>query len=157
MAKRHEQLGKSRAKISRDRPTSRKQETTEPQLDTVYLRIHQILVQARSQLARTVNVEMVRAYWLIGREIVEEEQGRSRANYGEELIVHLSERLRSEFGRGFTPTNLRYMRLFYLAYPHLLYREIHHAPRDESDADGSSPTPQLGREDDPVGVLNPDL
>ncbi len=35
--------------------------------------------------------------------------------------------------------------------------EIHHAPRDESDADGSGPTPQFGREDDPVGVLNPDL
>ncbi|MGO9307676.1 MAG: PDDEXK nuclease domain-containing protein [Spirochaetia bacterium] len=158
MAKRHKELGKSRAKISRDRPTSRKQETTDPELDTVYLRIHQILVQARSQLARTVNIEMVRAYWLIGREIVEEEQqGRSRANYGEELIDHLSEKLRSEFGRGFTPTNLRYMRLFYLAYPQLLDREIHHAPRDESDAAGSSPTPQLGREDEPVGVLNPDL
>jgi len=93
-------------------------EATEPKIETVYLRIQQILVQARSQLPRTVNIEMVRAYWLIGREIVEEEQqGRSRANYGAELIDHLSERLRSEFGRGFTPTNLRYMRLFYLAYP----------------------------------------
>jgi hypothetical protein len=49
------------------------------------------------------------------------------------------------------------MRLFYLAYPQLLDREIHHAPRDDSDAAGSSPTPQLGREDEPVGELNPDL
>jgi predicted nuclease of restriction endonuclease-like (RecB) superfamily len=158
MAKRHKQLGKSRAEISRSRPTSRMQDATKPQLDTVYQRIQQILVQAHSQLARTVNIEMVRAYWLIGHEIVEEEQqGRSRANYGEELIEHLSERLRAEFGRGFTPTNLRYMRLFYLAYPRLLDREIHHAPRDESDAAGPSPITHPGREDDPVGVLNPDL
>ncbi len=45
---------------------------------------------------------MIRAYWLIGREIVEEEQqGRSRANYGEEGFDHLSERRRPEFGRDF--------------------------------------------------------
>ena len=37
-----------------------------------------------------------------------------------------------EFGRGFTPTNLKYMRLFYLAYPHLLSNEKRHAVSDQS-------------------------
>ena len=96
-------------------------------------RIRAILEQARARIARSVNSEMVRAYWLVGREIVEEEQrGRSRAGYGDELIAQLSARLQAIFGRGFTPSNLRYMRLFYLAYPNLLGPEIHHAVRDES-------------------------
>ena len=64
---------------------------------------------------------MVRAYWLVGREIVEEEQhGSARAGYGEELMDQLSARLQADFRRGFNPSNLRHMRLFYLAYPNLL-------------------------------------
>src|SRR5262249_45970629 len=98
-----------------------------------FQRIQAILEQARAQVARSVNTEMVRAYWLVGREIVEEEQrGRERAGYGDELIAQLSDRLQEVFGRGFTPSNLRYMRLFYLAYPDLLGPKIHHAVRDES-------------------------
>jgi predicted nuclease of restriction endonuclease-like (RecB) superfamily len=89
--------------------------------------------------------------------VVEEEQhGSTRADYGDELINHLSARLRADFGRGFTPSNLRYMRLFYLAYPRLFAREIHHAVRDKSVRE------ELG---DPAivdrkarrGMLNPNL
>jgi predicted nuclease of restriction endonuclease-like (RecB) superfamily len=69
---------------------------------------------------------MVRAYWSVGQAIVEQEQkGRGRAGYGERLIESLAERLSEEFGRGFTATNLRYFRQFYLNFP------IHHALRDE--------------------------
>jgi DUF1016 N-terminal domain len=70
---------------------------------TVFQRVQSILEQARAQVARSINTEMVRAYWLIGREIIEEEQrGRSRAGYGDELIAQLSVRLQAEFRRGFT-------------------------------------------------------
>ena len=92
---------------------------------------------------------MVRAYWLIGRTIVEEEQrGKARADYGEALIGHLSAQLQTEFGRGFAVANLKYMRLFYQTYPHLLESEIRHALRDESGTTGSLPT---------IGSLNPAL
>lgn len=99
----------------------------------LYQRIEAILHQARGEVLRSVNTEMVRAYWLIGREIVEEEQrGQARADYGTQLIAQLAVRLQADFGKGFTATNLKYMRLFYLAYPGLLAAEIGHAPRDES-------------------------
>jgi hypothetical protein len=49
--------------------------------------------------------------------IVEEEQaGKERAEYGEKLISELSKRLSTEFGRGFSVTNLQQMRNFYLVY-----------------------------------------
>jgi predicted nuclease of restriction endonuclease-like (RecB) superfamily len=68
---------------------------------------------------------MVQAYWEIGRRIVEEQGGAERAEYGAALIAELSKRLTEDFGKGFTVTNLKYMRQFYLAFP------IGHALRDE--------------------------
>jgi hypothetical protein len=60
---------------------------------------------------------MVIAYWLIGREIVQEIQGgKNRAGYGEKVIEELSEKLSQRYGRGFSTTNLRYFRTFYLTY-----------------------------------------
>jgi predicted nuclease of restriction endonuclease-like (RecB) superfamily len=57
---------------------------------------------------------MVQTYWNIGRLIVEEEQeGEQRAEYGKKLIKQLSEKLGSTYGKGFTETNLKYMRQFY--------------------------------------------
>lgn len=61
---------------------------------------------------------MVKAYWEIGREIVEEEQrGRDRAGYGEFLLIELAKDLSKEFGKGFTERNLRHIRSFYEAFP----------------------------------------
>ncbi|MDB5348945.1 MAG: hypothetical protein JWN86_192 [Planctomycetota bacterium] len=136
-------------------PAAGSTEVTSPVLQ----RIREILDQARAQLARSVNSEMVRAYWLVGREIVEEEQrGKSRAGYGEELIAQLSARLQAIFGRGFTPSNLCYMRLFYLAYPNLLGPEFHHALRDESgEAASPAKSPPARRKTEATGMQNPDL
>jgi hypothetical protein len=123
---------------------------------SVLQRIRAILEQAHARVARSVNTEMLRAYWLVGREIVEEEQrGEVRAGYGDELIAHLSARLQAAFDRGFTPSNLRYMRLFYLAYHDLLGPAIRHAVRDES-GDGAAHAP-VSRKAVPTGTLNPDL
>jgi len=53
----------------------------------------------------------------IGRRIVEHEQkGTERAEYGKELLKELSERLTGEFGKGFSPTNLKLMRQFFIEY-----------------------------------------
>jgi hypothetical protein len=83
-----------------------------------YERIKAILSEARARAYRAINAAMVAAYWEIGRVIVEEEQqGQQRAEYGQALIAELSTRLKSEFGKGFDPSNLAKMRAFYLAYP----------------------------------------
>lgn len=97
--------------------------------EPLYREIRAILESARAGAYRAVNTAMVQAYWQVGRLIVEHEQGgRKRAAYGEALLDDLSQRLTADFGRGFTTTNLRYMRSFYVAFP------IRHSARDESPA-----------------------
>ncbi|MDD3926954.1 MAG: PDDEXK nuclease domain-containing protein [bacterium] len=77
-----------------------------------------LIQDARQQVLRVVDVVQVRTCWEIGRHIVEFEQGGTdRAQYGVKLIPGLAERLTAEFGKGFDASNLRYMRLFYQAFP----------------------------------------
>lgn len=72
----------------------------------------------RQQAAQAVNRQMVETYWNVGRNIVEFEQaGKVRAEYGKGLIDNLARDLKLRHGRGFSRSNLIYMRLFYLRYP----------------------------------------
>lgn len=81
-------------------------------------RIVTILEEARGNLVRAVNTQMVTAYWLIGREIVEELQGgEDRAAYGKQVVEKLSARLTERYGSGFSVPNLKNFRQFYQAYP----------------------------------------
>ena len=60
---------------------------------------------------------MVITYFEIGKMIIEEEQGgKMRAGYGKEIIKELSIVLSKEFGKGFSVTNLKQMRNFYVVY-----------------------------------------
>jgi predicted nuclease of restriction endonuclease-like (RecB) superfamily len=87
----------------------------------LYDRIRDILESARASVARTVNTTQVVANWLIGREIVEEEQaGKRRAAYGARSLWELAERLRCDFGSGYSVDNLEAFRKFYLQYPSLI-------------------------------------
>ncbi len=90
---------------------------SEPVPQDFYKRIAGILEQARKRAYAAVNYSMVLAYWEIGCSIVKEQGGAERAAYGDRLIVDLSERLTKDFGKGFDESNLRYMRLFYQAFP----------------------------------------
>jgi len=82
-----------------------------------YNKVVELLKQARNSVVRTINKTMVYTYYEIGRIIVEEEQkGKSRAEYGKQIIQELSKRLLKEFGKGFSVTNLKQMRQFYLTY-----------------------------------------
>ncbi len=79
--------------------------------------IREIIVQARSFVIRNVNTCQVLSNILIGKRIVEQEQeGNDRASYGKEIIKKLSKELKKEFGRGYSISNLEYMRKFYLIY-----------------------------------------
>lgn len=85
--------------------------------DALFDRIVTILDEARGNVVRAVNTGMVTAYWLIGREIVEEVQGGAeRAEYGKQLLSDLSTRLMRRYGSGFSVPNLQNFRKFYLAY-----------------------------------------
>jgi len=105
--------------------------TTEPPA-ALFDRVASILEQARGNVVRAVNTQMVLAYWSIGREIVQELQGgEERAAYGKRVFEDLSHRLAVQYGKGFSVTNLKYFRLFYQAYPERL--GIRHPTGDESE------------------------
>ena len=83
-------------------------------IESLYSNISKIIEDARGKVYHTANFEMIQAYWHIGKLIVEEEQkGEGRAEYGKALIKELSKKLKSEYGKGFTESNLKYMRQFY--------------------------------------------
>ena len=72
--------------------------------------IRELIVGARTTVARGVDLVQVHTNFEIGRRIVEEEQsGKDRADYGKEVIKALAERLTDEFGKGFSTTNLASM------------------------------------------------
>lgn len=79
--------------------------------------IKSIIAKARYTAFTAINTEMLKAYFDIGKKIVEEEQqGEKRAGYGENLIESLSAELIKEFGKGFSITALKNMRIFYTVY-----------------------------------------
>lgn len=76
-----------------------------------------LIHSSRTTIARGVDLVQVYTNFEIGRRIVEQEQkGKGRAAYGEEVIKELAERLGEEFGRGFSERNLASMKAFYLQY-----------------------------------------
>ncbi|MBX9705371.1 MAG: PDDEXK nuclease domain-containing protein, partial [Gammaproteobacteria bacterium] len=80
-------------------------------------------------VAVAIDNQQLWAYWHIGRQIVQvDQQGLARATYGASVLETLSTQLMAEFGKGFSVTNLRYMRQFYLTYQD----RIHHKACDES-------------------------
>lgn len=83
----------------------------------IFKEIKGIILKARFNAFTALNTEMLKAYFEIGRKIVEEEQsGEKRAGYGEHLINELSKELMQEFKKGFDVTNIRRMRRFYIVY-----------------------------------------
>ena len=79
--------------------------------------IKEILHQARDHAYSAVNFIMVRAYWLVGRRIVTEEQlGRDRAEYGKQIIKQIAEEISAEFDKNMSERRIREIRQFYLTF-----------------------------------------
>ena len=73
---------------------------------------------AKSKAVLSVNAELLDANWHTGQYIVEfEQKGKSRAQYGQQLLVNLAKDLTRKRGKGFSRSNLTYMRKLYLAFP----------------------------------------
>ncbi|HRF79318.1 MAG TPA: PDDEXK nuclease domain-containing protein [Flavobacteriales bacterium] len=124
--------------MPKKKPILRKSTTVSPtkRPAPLYKRVQAILEQAQETAARSVNTAQVVANWLIGREIVDEEQrGKRKADYGDRLLDELSAKLTKSHGNGYSATNLRLFRQFYANYPLLLGGGIHHAVSDELEDD----------------------
>jgi hypothetical protein len=108
-------------------------------------RVVSILEEAQGRVVRAVNTQVVTAYWLIGKEIVQALQGGdARAEYRARMLVELPQRLTERYGKGFSLPNLKNFRQFYVAYSarrprigypsgsQLLHGAIRHPPGDQS-------------------------
>ncbi len=77
-----------------------------------------IIGTAQTKAVRSVEFHRVEMYWQLGEKIViEEQQGKERADYGAYLIRNLAKELEPEFGSGFSSRQLHYCRQFYRVYP----------------------------------------
>jgi predicted nuclease of restriction endonuclease-like (RecB) superfamily len=76
-----------------------------------------LILEARSNLARTVNAELTLLYWHIGRRIRQDVLKKRRAAYGQEIVAALGRQLETEFGRGFSEKNLHRMVQFAEVFP----------------------------------------
>lgn len=134
-------------------------------LEQLFQRVSAIWQSARGQAARSVNSALVQANWSIGQQIVEVQQaGEQRADYGKQVLEGLSQRMNRQFGRGFSVSNLQYLRAFYVAYPRLLVTvEQGKAMLSEQGDAGASVSGQQIQHTAcvesgiPVGQLNPAL
>lgn len=108
---------KSKSKSKKLLVQQDKNELIDQRIDALYGKVSQHIDNARNSVHKAINFEMVKAYWLIGREIVEEEQkGFIRAKYGKALIMQLGQRLNEQYGKGYSEANIKNMRQFYLEY-----------------------------------------
>jgi len=73
---------------------------------------------AKSNIISAINTEMLHAYWQIGKDIIEFEQGgKLKAVYGKQLLENIAKDLSLQYGKGFSRSNLNYMRLLYNKFP----------------------------------------
>ena len=80
-------------------------------------RISDVYTTGRVRAHEAVNAQITETYWQIGHDIVEFEQGgKTRADYGTGLLASLSRDLSARHGKGFSRSNVIYMRLLYLHY-----------------------------------------
>ncbi|MDD7725656.1 MAG: PDDEXK nuclease domain-containing protein [Bacteroidales bacterium] len=86
-------------------------------INDLFLKVVDLVTQARERVVTTVNIAEVYTKFHIGRYIVEYEQkGETRAEYGKAVLKELSKRLTERLGEGWSYSNLRQIRQFYLVY-----------------------------------------
>ena len=91
---------------------------TDSDYDILLQNIGQELTRGRQRVVSAVNAAMIESYWRIGQYIVEYEQkGNEKAVYGSDVLNRLSRDLTDIYGKGFSHSNLIYIRKFYISYP----------------------------------------
>ncbi len=79
--------------------------------------IKAIVYTAKQKAYQAADLFQVAANWLVGRRIVEQEQhGLERAEYGKRIIELASEALTAEYGKGYSLTQIKNFKRFYLLF-----------------------------------------
>jgi len=80
--------------------------------------ITELVTKTKNELTKEINKSIVFVYWNIGRIITSnEDEFNNRLEYGKEVLKVLSDELTKYLGKGYSISNLKYMRMFYKAYP----------------------------------------
>ena len=86
--------------------------------DNLNEKIILIVEEGKSKVIQAINNTLIETYWNIGREIsLNEQEGRDRADYGKQILTDLSKVLTKKYGMGFSSSNLKRMRKFYILFP----------------------------------------
>ncbi len=86
--------------------------------DNLITNIGTILEEGRKKVFYTINNILVETYWKIGKEIWRYEESRKeKIRHGSKIFEFIAGDLRRRYGRGFSRSNVIYMRLLYLKYP----------------------------------------
>lgn len=90
----------------------------QPDYEHLLIKISETYSSGQVKATHAVNTQLLETYWQIGQHIVEFEQGgKVRAEYGKALVSNLAKDLSLLHGKGFSRSNIVYMRLLYLRYP----------------------------------------
>ncbi len=109
--------GQLRMNTDKRNPKAIASSASDQTFDALLEQVRGLVQSARKTAATAINSLQVMTSFEIGRMIVEhEQQGAQRAEYGKLMLKTLSDRLTAEFGRGFSKSNLEYMRRFFLEY-----------------------------------------
>ena len=92
-------------------------EKKEGDYNTLISSIGTVLEKARKHVYSQINQILIKTYWEVGKQIIEYEQKeKEKAEYGSKLLDNLSKDLKLRYGKGFSRSNIIYMRLFYIKY-----------------------------------------
>lgn len=114
--------------------------------------------QSQIKAAVKVNRELLAFYWLLGKDIVEM---KAESRWGSKLIDALSADLRAELPmvKGFSATNLRYVKRFYALYVPLFQAQV--VTENVFEIEGTFPTfaklPQVGEKLESAQKISPQV
>ena len=84
--------------------------------EVIIKEVKSLIEESKHKIVSYVNTTLLFTYWNIGKKIIEYQGGKEKAKYGDKFIERLSKELTNEYGKGFTISNLKRMRQFYLCF-----------------------------------------
>lgn len=134
--------------------------TDTPIYTTLFINIVSTYLSGKTKAFKAANAALIETNWKIGQHIVQFEQGgSSKAEYGDKLLERLSKDLSLSYGRGFSLSNIKRFRQFYLAYPIGAMLSQQFDTENQPDAKGAEPPHQFNSENqlDTKGAEAPHL
>jgi hypothetical protein len=90
-----------------------------PQENVLFQEIRQMIDAAKQRVAIAINAEITLLYWQIGKRIQTDVLQGQRAEYGQQIIAKLSQKLTQLYGKGWSARQLRHCLQFAEIFPDL--------------------------------------